>query len=227
MATPFTGWDGCRKRLSDNGYTGRERLCPFSNRLGAQRRAGSARDAAAWITTAPSARPSPVRATASAPKHPATTPKHPATSFEPCTPQPCHPPPGPPRLRQPPSGAGARPRLRAGAGGDAGAGGAGLRAAAGSSPRRLPRVTGGRGRQRTCQLLWKTAGRKAALFAARGSGASAAWAGASLCSPPRGGSTAGKPREAQVGCGFGGGLPRTEGLGGVLSSLPISPASWG
>lgn len=214
MATPFTGWDGCRKRLSHKRYMGRERLCPFSNRLGAQHQAGSARDAAAWITTAPSARPSPVRATASAPKHPAATPKHPATSFEPCTPQPCHLPPGPPRLRQPPSGAGARPRLRAGAGGDAGAGGAGLRAAAGSSPRRLPRVTGGRGRQRTCQLLWKTAGRKAALFAARGSGASAAWAGASLRSPPRGGSTAGKPREAQVGCGFGGVSPGRRGWGG-------------
>lgn len=81
------------------------------------------------------------------------------------------------------------------------AGGAAASGGAGSAPRPPPRVMGGRGKQRTCQLLWKTAGRKAALFAAPGSGASAAWARASRHSPPRGGSTGGRewPGVAQVG----------------------------
>lgn len=56
------------------------------------------------------------------------------------------------------------PRRRARAGDDAGAGGAAASGGAGSAPRPPPppRVTGGRGRQRTCPLLWKTAGSKAA-----------------------------------------------------------------
>lgn len=70
------------------------------------------------------------------------------------------------------SGAGARPRRCCGC-----ERGRGERAEA--AGHRRPR------RQRTCQLLWKTAGRKAALLAAPGSGASAAWAPASQHSPPR------------------------------------------
>lgn len=93
------------------------------------------------------------------------------------------------------------------------AGGAAVSGGAGSAPRPPPQVTRGRGRQRTCQLLWKTAGRKAALFAAPGSGASTAWARASRHSPPRGGSTAGRrrPGVAQVGSSQGWGLFRQHG----------------
>lgn len=105
-------------------------------------------------------------------------PKTPAWSCE---------PPGAGRSRRPRGRAGAHlpaPTCRGGSG-------------AGARPRRCCGCERGRGeraeaaghrrprRHRTCQLLWKTSGRKAALLAAPGSGASAAWAPASQHSPPR------------------------------------------
>lgn len=168
-----------------------------------------------------------MRATATAPKHPTTTPKHLAASFEPCTPQPCHPPSWPPqaaaapeRCRCPPAPTcrgGRRCRRR-------------WRGAASGSRELAEAASPGHGRPRQAANLpvaLENSRKKSSSLCSPGLRCQRCLGRRQLAQPSPGRQHRGEAEGGPGGLRLWGALPRMEGLVGVLSSLPTSPASWG